>query len=151
MCWEEVGGKKLSKVELINQTKETINKIRDKLRAAQDPQKSYANIHRRPLAFEVGEHVFLKVSPLRGSLRFGHKEKLAPRFIGPFEVLQRIGPTTYCFALPPNLPNIHDVFYVSQLRRYVPDPEHTIFYEPLQLKENLTYVEEPIQILARQD
>jgi len=114
---------------------------------AQDRQKSYAYIRRRPLAFDVGEYVFLKVSPLKGSLQFGQKGKLTPRYIEPFEILQRIGPVAYRLALPPTLQGIHDVFHVSQLRRHIPDPEHVISHEPLQLKENLTYVEEPIQIV----
>jgi len=133
ICWDEVGERRLSKV-LIDQTNEVITKIREKLRAAQDRQKSYADVRRRPLAFDVGEHVFLKVSPLKGSLRFGHKGKLTPRYIGPFEILQKLGPVAYRLALPPMLQGIHDVFHVSQLRRYIPDPEHVISYEPLQLK-----------------
>jgi len=151
VCWDEVGERRLSKVELIDQTNEVITKITEKLRAAQDRQKSYADVRRRPLTFDVGEHVFLKVSPLKGSLRFGHKGKLTPRYIGPFEILQRIGPVAYHLALPPMLQGIHDVFHVSQLRRYIPDPEHVIPYEPLQLKENLTYMEEPVQIIDRKD
>ena len=101
--WDEVGERRLSKVELINQTNEVITKIREKLRATQDRQKSYADVHRRPLAFDVGEHVFLKVSPLKGSLRFGQKGKLTPRYIGPFEILLKIGHVAYCLALPPTL------------------------------------------------
>jgi len=150
VCWDE-GERRLSKVELIDQTQEIIDKIREKLQTVRSRQKSYADVHRRPLAFEVGEHVFLKVSPLKGSLRFGKKGKLSPKYIGPFEVLQRIGPVAYRLALPPTLQGIHDVFHVSHLRRYIPDPEHIISYKPLQLKENLTYVEEPIQILERKD
>jgi len=88
ICWEEVGERKLSKVELIDHTKEIVKKIREKLKAAQDRQKSYADTWRRPLEFDVGDHVFLTVSPLKGSLRFGEKGKLAPRYIGPFEILQ---------------------------------------------------------------
>jgi len=97
----------------------------------------------------VGDHVFLKVSPLKGSLRFGQKGKLTPRYVGPFEILQRMGPVAYRLALPPALQGIHDVFYVSNLHRYIPDPSHVIPHEPLQLKENLTYVEEPMRILER--
>jgi len=121
------------------------------LRAAQDRQKSYADTRRRPLEFNVGDHVFLKVSPLKGSLRFGKKGKLTPRYIGPFEILQRIGPVAYLLDLPPTLQGIHDVFYVSNLRRYVSDPAHVISHEPLQLKKNLSYIEEPIRILERMD
>jgi len=86
MCWEEVGERKLSKIELIDQAKEIINSISAKLRASQDRHKSYADIQRRPLEFNVGDHVFLKVSPMKGSLRFGQKGKLTPRDIGPFEI-----------------------------------------------------------------
>ena len=143
ICWDEVGESRLSKVELIDQTKETTDKIREKLQAAQDRQKSYAIIRCRPLAFDVGKHVFLKVSPWKGSLRFGHKGKLTPRYIGPFEILQRIGPVAYRPALPQTLQGIHDVFHILQLRRYIPDQEHWVSHEPQQLKENLTYVEEP--------
>jgi len=76
---------------------------------------------------------------------------LTPRYIGPFEVLQRIGPVAYCLVLPPTLQGIHDVFHVSNLHRYTPDPNHVILYEPLQLKENLTYIEEPVRIIDRMD
>jgi len=103
ICWDEVGERRLSKVELIDQTIDVVNKIRERLRAAQDRQRSYADVRRRPLTFNVGDHVFLKVSPLKGSLRFGQKGKLAPRYIGPFEILQRVGPVAYHLALPPTL------------------------------------------------
>jgi len=87
VCWNEVGERKLSKIELIDQTREIVSRIREKLRVAQDRQKSYAVTRRRPLQFNIEDHVFLKVSPLKGSLRFGQKGKLTPRCIGPFEIL----------------------------------------------------------------
>jgi len=149
--WTEVGERKLTKIELIDQTKEIITKIRAKLQAAQDRQKSYADTRRRPLEFDVGDHVFLRVSPLKGSLRFSQEGKLAPRYIGPFEILQRVGHVAYRLALPPALQGIHDVFHVSNLRRYVPDSDHVISYEPLQIKLNLTYIEQPVRILERMD
>jgi len=114
ICWDEVGERKLSKVELIDRTVEIINKIRKRLRAAQDRHRSYADTRRKPLTFEAGDHVFLRVSPLKGSLRFGQKGKLSPRYVGPFEVLQSVGPVAYRLALPPTLQGIHDVFHVSQ-------------------------------------
>ena len=143
--------KKLSKIELIDQTREIVNIIREKLCAAQDRQKGYADTRRRPLEFNVGDHVFLKVSTLKGSLRFGQKGKLTPRYIGPFQILQRIGPVAYRLALPPTLQDIHDVFHVSNLRRYISDPTHVISHEPLQLNENLSSVEEPIRVLEWMD
>jgi len=103
ICWDEVGERKLSKVELIDQTIDVVNKIRERLRAAQDRQKSYVDMRRRPLTFDVGDHVFLKVSPLKGNLGFGQKGKLTPRYIGPFEILQRVGPVAYRLALSPTL------------------------------------------------
>jgi len=151
ICWDEVGERRLSKVELIDQTIEIVQKIRERLRAAQDRKKSYANVRRRLLIFNIGDHVFLKVSPLKGNLRFGQKGKLTPRYIGPFEILQKVGPVPYRLALPPALQGIHDVFHVSQLRQYIPDPQHVISFEPLQLKENLTYVKEPDRIIDRKD
>jgi len=151
VCWDEVGERKLSKIELIDLTREIVNRIREKLRAAQDRQKGYADTRRRPLEFNVGDHVFLKVSPLKGSLRFVQKGKLTPRYIGPFEILQRIGPVAYRLALPPTLQGIHDMFHVSNLRRYVLDPTHVISHEPLQQKKNLSYIEESIRIRERVD
>jgi len=151
ICWSEVGERDPSRVELIDQTIEIIKTIRKRLQVTQSRQKSYADNRRRPLEFEVGDHVFLKVSPPKGSIRFVQKGKLSPRFIGPFEILQRVGSVAYQLVLPPSLQGIHDVFHVSSLRKYVPDPDHVIRYEPLQVKENLTYVEEPIRILEKME
>jgi len=106
-------------------------------------------MRRRPLEFNLGDHVFLKVSPLKGSWWFEQKGKLTPRYIGPFKALQRISHVAYRLALPPALQGIQDVFHVSNVRRYMSDPEHVIPYEPLQLKENLSYIEELVKILER--
>ena len=100
--------------------------IRRRMSEAQDRQKSYADRRCRPLEFSVGDHVFLRVSPTKGVKRFGLRGKLAPRYIGPFEILERIGAIAYRLALPPSLSGVHDVFHVSMLRRYVPDPTHVL-------------------------
>ena len=121
------------------------------MKVTQDRQKSYADTRRKDLEFEVGEKVFLKVAPLKGVLRFGKKGKLSPRFIGPFEILERIGILAYRLALPPHLSSVHDVFHVSMLRKYVYDPTHVIEYEPLVVHENLTYEEKPVRILDRKE
>ena len=84
-------------------------------------------------------------------LRFGKKGKLSPHFIGPFEILERIGISAYRLALPPNLSSVHDVFHVSMLRKYVYDPTHVIEYEPLVVHENITYEEKPVRILDRKE
>jgi len=107
---DEVGERERLKVELINQTKKIVNMIRKILYTAQSRQKSYVDNRKRPLEFNVGDHVFLKVSPLKGSVPFGQKGKLTPRFVGPFEILQSVGPIAYRLAIPRSLQGIHDVF-----------------------------------------
>ncbi|KAL4032890.1 hypothetical protein IC575_005973 [Cucumis melo] len=113
-------------------------------------QKSYADVRRKDLEFDVGDKVFLRVAPMRGVLRFEKRGKLSPRFVGPFEILERIGPVAYRLALPPSLSTVHDVFHVSMLRKYVPDPSHVVDYEPLEIDENLSYTEQPVEVLARE-
>ncbi|KAF5459788.1 hypothetical protein F2P56_019706 [Juglans regia] len=121
------------------------------MRATQSRQKSYANNHRRQLEFEVGNKIFLRIASMRGVMWFGKKGKLNHRYVGPFEILDRIGPVAYRVALPPALSWVHNVFHVSMLRKYIPDPTHVIDYEPIQLQENLTYTEEPIRIIERKE
>ncbi|KAL0560523.1 hypothetical protein IC582_000928 [Cucumis melo] len=150
VCWDEVGEQRLMGPELVQSTNEAIQKIRSRMHTAQSRQKSYADVRRKDLEFEVGDKVFLKVAPMRGVLRFERRGKLSPRFVGPFEILERIGPVAYRLALPPSLSTVHDVFHVSMLRKYVPDPSHVVDYEPLEIDENLSYVEQPVEILARE-
>ncbi|XP_042425912.1 uncharacterized protein LOC122013751, partial [Zingiber officinale] len=116
-----------------------------------DRQKSYADRRRRPLEFSVGDHVFLRVSPTKGVKRFGLRGKLAPRYIGPFEILERIGAVAYRLALPPSLSGVHDVFHVSMLRRYVPDPTHVLADIPVPVQPDITYEEVPVRILDRKE
>ena len=101
--------------------------------------------------FEVGEHVFLKVSPVKGVVRFGIKGKLNPRYVGPYEILERIGPVAYRLALPPSLLEIHDAFYVSQLRKCLASPESMLEAHPPELKPNLSYVEKPVRVLDHKE
>jgi hypothetical protein len=103
-----------------------VKTIQTNLKAAQSRQKSYIDIRRRPLQFQVGDFVYLRVSPTRGIQRFGVKEKLAPRYIGPFEILEICGPVAYRLQLPPQLAAIHDIFHVSQLRKCVKVPTEII-------------------------
>ncbi|KAA0054489.1 hypothetical protein IC582_026393 [Cucumis melo] len=120
------------------------------MQATQSRQKSYADVRQIDLEFNVGDKVFLKVAPMKGVLRFEKKGKLSPRFVGPFEILEQISPVAYRLALPPSLSTVHDVFHVSMLRKYVTDPSHVVDYEPLEIDENLNYVEQPVGILARE-
>ena len=104
---------------------------------------------RRDLQFKVGDTVFLKVSPWKGILKFGRREKLRPRYIGPYEIIARVGPLAYRLYLPPELSKVHIVFHVSMLHKYIPDPSHVLRDQPVELKDNLTYKEEPMQIVDR--
>ncbi|KAL5556962.1 hypothetical protein UlMin_039198 [Ulmus minor] len=141
------------------QTERTIQTLEDMLRACvmefkggwSNRQKSYADRRRRPLEFKEGDYVFLKVAPMKGVMRFGKKGKLSPRFIGPFEILERIGKVAYKLALPSELAAVHNVFHVSMLRKYVSDPSHVLVSEPIEVREDLTYQEQPVQILDRKD
>lgn len=137
--------------ELVEQTLEKIKVIRDRLKAAQDRSKSWADTKRRPIEFEVGEKVYLRVSPTKGVSRFGIKGKLSPRFIGPYEILEKVGAVAYRLALPPTLSQVHNVFHVSQLRRYVHDPDHILEQQPVTIKDDVTYEEVPIQIVDRKE
>ncbi|KAA0061618.1 ty3-gypsy retrotransposon protein [Cucumis melo var. makuwa] len=150
VCWGEVGEQRLMGPELVQSTNEAIQKIRSRMHTAQSRQKSYADVRRKDLEFEVGDNVFLKVAPMRGVVRFERRGKLSPRFVGPFEILERIGPVAYRLALPPSLSTVHDVFHVSMLRKYVPNPSHVVDYEPLEIDENLSYTEQPVEVLARE-
>ena len=151
--WDEIGERsELSTAlgpEMTQKMIEDVRLIRSRMKQAQDRQKSYADLKRKEVEFQVGDKVFLKVSPYKRVMRFGNKGKLAPRYIGPFEVLQRIGKVAYRLALPPHMDKVHDVFHVSMLRKYVSDPSHILSIEDVELVENLVYEERPVQILDR--
>src|SRR5215813_14059105 len=112
--------------------------------AAQNRQKSYADNHRRDLEFQVGDHVFLKTSPLKGITRFDKWGKLSPRFIGPFEILRRVGSRAYELALPPNLDRVHPMFHVSMLWKYLHDNSQVLECQTIRLDPNLSYLETPL-------
>ena len=125
--------------------------IRKRLLMAQSQQKSYANRQRRPLEFEVGDHVFLKVMPKTGVVRFGKRGKLAPRYIGPFEILERVGTIAYLLVLPPSLSGVHEVFHVSMLRKYTPDPAHVVDWGEITVDTDGTFKEGPVRIMHSWD
>ena len=147
ICWNDVNKSMGLGPEMIEETTKMVKMIQERMRGAQDRQKSYADKRRSALEFEVGEKVLLKVSPTKGVMRFGRKGKLSPRFIGPYDVLERIGEVAYRLALPMNLAQVHNVFHVSQLRKYVHDPSHIIQPETIELDETLTFEEKPVKIL----
>ncbi|GJR70499.1 hypothetical protein Tco_0016564 [Tanacetum coccineum] len=117
ILWAEVKEGRLIGSEIIQETTEKISQIKDWLKAARDRQKSYANKRRKPLEFSVGDHVLLKVSPWKGVVRFEKKGKLAPRFVGQFEITEMIGPVAYRLRLPQELSSVHDTFHVSNLKK----------------------------------
>ena len=106
-------------------------------------------MHRRPLEFESGDHVFLKVSPMKGVVRLRARGKLSPRYVGPFEVLERVGEVAYKIALPPALEKIHNVFHISQLRRYIRDNSHVVDHSEIELQLNLSFEEQPVAVVDR--
>jgi hypothetical protein len=137
LYWDEVGEKYLIGPEMIQDMKDKISIIRRRMLTAQSRQKSYADKHCHQLEFNLGDLVYLKVSPMKGVVRFGKKGKLSPRFVGPFEVKEVVGPVAYKVELPPALFEIHNVFHVSTFRKHVHDPRHIVDFEPLQVQDDL--------------
>ena len=117
----------------------------------QSRKKSYADRQRRPLKFEVGDHVFLKVMPKRGVVRFGKRGKLSPRFIGPFEILEKVGTVVYWLALPLSMSGVHEVFHVSMFRKYTPDPAHVVDWGEITVDTYKTFKEGPMRIMDSRD
>src|SRR5215469_8885700 len=146
-CWDIEGQRALLGPEIISNSTEKVELIRKRLKAAQDRQISLSQKHRRERHFSVGDKVFLKVSPWKGLLRFGMRGKLSPRFIGPFDIIQRVGPVAYRLALPPTLARIHDVFHISMLRKSLLDESQVIDSPSIELREDLSYEEKRVAIL----
>ena len=136
--------------ELVQITSEKVSIIQQRLKTAFSRQKSYADPKRKDVLFSVGDLVFLKVSPMKGVMRFGKKKKLAPRYIEPFEIRSRVGEVAYRLVLPPELSRIHPAFHESMLRKYIADPSHVLQPQAAELSENLTYEEFLVAIVDRQ-
>ncbi|GJW68154.1 putative reverse transcriptase domain-containing protein [Tanacetum coccineum] len=150
IMWAEVGEGQLIGHELVQETTEKISQIKDRLKAAHDRQISYADKRRKPLEFSVGDCVLLKVSPWKGVVRFGKKGKLAPRFVGPFEIVEKVGPVAYRLDLPEELNGVHDTFHVSNLKKCLADPTLQVPLDEIQVDAKLNFVEEPVEILERE-
>ncbi|GJW39710.1 putative reverse transcriptase domain-containing protein [Tanacetum coccineum] len=150
IMWAEVGEGQLIGPELVQETTEKISQIKDRLKAARDRQKSYADKRRKPLEFSVGDYVLLKVSPWKGVVRFGKKGKLAPRFVGPFEIIEKVGPVAYRLDLPEELNGVHDTFHVSNLKKCLADPTLQVSLDEIRVDAKLNFVEEPVEILERE-
>ena len=137
--------------DLIRDTSAKVDLIRRRLLTAQSRQKSYVDRRRRPLEFEACDHVFLKVMPKKGVVRFSKRGKLSPRFIGPFEILERVDTFAYRLALPPSLLGVHEVFHVSMLRKCTPDSTHVVDWGELTVDTDGTFEEGPVRIMDSQE
>jgi hypothetical protein len=133
------------------EAEENIRMVCENLKTTQSRQRSYADTRRRELSFKVGDYVYLKVSPIRGIKRFRVKGKLAPRYIGPYQIQARRGEVAYHLRLPESLSVVHDVFHVSQLKKCFRVPEEQLTIEDLKVQEDLTYIEKPTQNLEIAD
>jgi len=146
LCWYQDGEAVLVGPKLLEQTTEKVRMVRDRMQASQSRQKAYADRRRRPLEFAARDHVFLRVTRTTGMGRALCSRKLSPKFLGPYQISRRIGPMAYEITLPPQLANLHSVFHVSQLRKYVFDPSHVLEAEDVQITENLTMEVPPVAL-----
>ncbi|KAI3802153.1 hypothetical protein L1987_30280 [Smallanthus sonchifolius] len=150
ICWNEIGEAQITGPELIQETSDKIIQIRDNIRVARSRQKSYVDKRRKPLEFQVGDLVLLKVSPWKGVIRFGKKGKLAPRYVGPFKILERIGKVSYKLELPPSLGNVHPTFHISNLKKCLADENLHIPLDDVRIDETMHFVEKPVEIMDRE-
>ncbi|GKE07022.1 putative reverse transcriptase domain-containing protein, partial [Tanacetum coccineum] len=150
IMWAEIVEGQLIGPELVQETTEKISQIKDRLEAVRDRQKSYADRRRKPLEFSVGDYVLLKVSPWKGVVRFGKKGKLAPRFVRPFEIIEKVGPVAYRLDLPEELDGAHHTFHMSNLKKCLADPTLQVPLDEIRVDDKLNFVEEPIEIMERE-
>ncbi|GJZ79105.1 hypothetical protein Tco_0643942 [Tanacetum coccineum] len=150
IMWAEIREGQLIGPELVQETTEKILHIKDRLKAAHDRQKSYADKRRKPLEFSLGDYVLLKVSPQKGVVRFGKKRKLAPRFVGPFKIIKKVDPVAYMLDFPEELDGVHDTFHVSNFKKCLADPTLQVPLDEIQDDAKLNFMEEPVEILERE-
>ncbi|GJS34397.1 putative reverse transcriptase domain-containing protein [Tanacetum coccineum] len=150
VLWAEIGEGSLIRPKLVQETTNKVVVIKERLQAARDCQKSYADNRRKPLEFEVGDCVMLKVSPWKGVVHFKKKGKLAPRYVGPFEILERIDPVAYRLRLPEELSGVHDTFHVSTLKKCLADASLHVPLNEIKVDKTLRFIEEPVEILDRE-
>ncbi|GJV04099.1 putative reverse transcriptase domain-containing protein [Tanacetum coccineum] len=150
VCWAEVREVQLTGPEIVQETTEKIIQIKQRMQAARDRQKSYADLKRKPMEFQVGDKVMLKVSPWKGVVRFGKRGKLNPRYVGPFKVLEKVGSVAYKLELPEELSRVHNTFHVSNLKKCHADEPLAVPLDGLHFDDKLQFVEEPVEIMDRE-
>ncbi|GJZ17393.1 putative reverse transcriptase domain-containing protein [Tanacetum coccineum] len=150
ICWAEVRDSQLTSQEIIHETTEKIVQIKSRIQEARDHQKSYADVRRKPLEFQVGDKVMLKVSPWKGVIRFGKRGKLNPRYIRPFKIIAKVGTVAYRLELPEKLSMVHSTFYVSKLKKCLADEPLDIPLDEIQVDDKLNFIEEPVEIMDRE-
>ncbi|GJT56008.1 putative reverse transcriptase domain-containing protein [Tanacetum coccineum] len=149
VCWPEVGQVQLTGPEIVQETTKKIIQIKQRIQAARDRQKSYADLKRKPMEFQVGDKVMLKVSPWKGVIRFGKRGKLNPKYVGPFKVLKKVRAVAYKLELPQDLSRVHNTFHVSNLKKCYSDDPLAVSLEGLHVDDKLHFVEEPVEIMDR--
>ncbi|GJX45415.1 putative reverse transcriptase domain-containing protein [Tanacetum coccineum] len=149
VLWAKIEESSLTGLELVQETTDKVVLVKEKLKAARDRQKSYVDYRHKLLEFEVGDRVLLKVTPWKGVVRFGNKGKLAPRYVGPFEILERIGLVAYRLRIPEELNSVHDTFHVSNLKKCLADANLHVPLNEIKVDKTLRCVEEPIEIMDR--
>jgi hypothetical protein len=147
LSWSETGERKIFGPDLVVEAEDKVKVIQANLKTAQSRQKSYADRRRKPLQFQVGDFVYLRVSPTKGVQQFGMKGKLAPRYVRPFEILKVCGLVAYKIHLPSQFAAIHDVFHVSQLKKCIKVPTEIVETRVIEIEPDLSYTEQPTQIL----
>jgi hypothetical protein len=147
LFWNQIGESQVFGLEVLQEVERQVQTVRQNLKVAQSHQKSYADTRRRDLVFEIGDFVYLKVSPMRGVKRFHTKGKLSPRYVGPFKIIDRRGEVAYQLELPEQLSSVHDVFHVSQLKKCLRVPEEQLLLDELDIQKDLSYKEHPVRIL----
>jgi len=149
--WVESGERRYYGIDFVNEAEQQVRTIQQHLEAAQARQKSYADKRRKPIEFAVGDHVYIKVSLMKGIQRFGVKRKLAPRYVGPYQILKRKGEVSYKVQLPIELRAIFPVLHVSQLEKCLRVPEERVEVRDIKLKSDLVYKEKPVAVLDRKE
>ncbi|GJW11789.1 hypothetical protein Tco_1577616 [Tanacetum coccineum] len=145
--WAKVGDNQLTGPEIIHETTEKIVQIKSRIQAARDRQKSYADVRWKPLKFQVGDKVILKVSPWKGVIRFGKRGKLNPRYIGPFKIIAKVGTVAYHLELLERLSRVHSTFHILKLKKCMADEPLAIPLDEIQVDDKLHFVEEPVEIM----